>query len=332
MTETTGRHLGPLGRVADAVAGRMAQSVPPDVLLEHVDLDAVLDQVDVNHLLDRIDVNRVLDRVDMDRLLSRVDIEALLSDVQLEALVRRAGIPAIVAETTGNLAGSGADTVRRQLVSIDTVFGNTIDRLLRRHRDREEGPPGLVPRGEERVPGAERRMVADDAGGRREVVSGRYAGGITRALAFTIDLVIGLVSFTAVSAWGAWMWERLIDRDPPDLNGVWATVALLGWIGAYLFLATVIAGRTVGKALVGLRVVRRDGSAVSPGSALVRVVALPASTSFFALGLLWSLADRRRRTFHDVLARTVVVYDWGDRPAEISGPLTDFLRRREMDI
>jgi len=304
---------GPLGRMAEAVAGRMVEAVPPDRLLEHVDLDAILEQVDVNRVLDRVDVNRVLDRIDVDRLLARVDLDTLLSDVQLEALVRRAGIPAIVAETTGSLAGSGLDSVRRQLVSVDTVSGRAVDRLLRRKHERTPGPASLV--------------AGDLTAGRREVVSGRYAGGVTRLLAAAIDLAVGLSSFAGVSALAAWMWSHLLDRSAPDLAGGWATAALFGWIGAYLVLATIIAGRTIGKALVGLRVVRRDGTAVGPRSALLRVVFLPISTSFFAAGLLWSLVDRERRAFHDVLARTVVVYDWGDRPAELSGPLTAFLRR-----
>jgi len=280
--------------MAGAVAGRMVEAVPPDRLLEHVDLDAILDQVDVNHLLDRVDVDRVLDRVDVDRLLDRID---------LESLVRRAGIADIVAETTGSLAGSTLDTVRRQLVSVDALIGR---------RSRRPGPP---------------RLVAPEQEGRREVVSGRYAGAVTRLLAFAADLGIGLGSFAVVSELIGWMWSHLLDRSVPDLSGIWATAALLGWVGGYLVIATIVAGRTIGKALVGLRVTRRDGTAVGPASALFRVVFLPISTSFFAAGLLWSLVDRERRTFHDVLARTVVVYDWGDRPAELSGPLTAFLRR-----
>ena len=303
MTDS-GRGLGPLGRFADAVTGRVVQSIPPEVILEHVDLDAVLDQVDVNHLLDRIDVNRLLDRVDVDRL---------LSGVELEALVRRAGIPAIVAETTGSLAGTTLDTVRRQLVSVDALFTMSVDRVMRHSRADELGPPGLV----------------DSAMTAQGVVSGRYAGGITRALAFTIDIAIGLMTFAGVSAWGAWMWQWLSNDELPNLAGPWATIAVISWIGSYFVLATAITGHTVGKALIGLRVVRTDGSTVSLTRSFIRAVALPVSTSLFAIGLLWSLVDRRRRTFHDLIARTVVVYDWGDRPAELTGPLTEFLRRHD---
>ena len=310
------RELGPLGRIADAVTGRVVQSIPPEVILDHIDLDAVLDQVDVNHLLDRIDVNRLLDRVDANRLLARVDVDALISTVELEALVRRAGIPAIVAETTGSLAGNTLDTVRRQLVGVDAVLIHFIDRVLRRSAQGAPGPSALI---------------GEESEGTRDVVSGRYAGGVTRALAFSIDVAIGLMTFAGVSAWGAWMWQWLSDDQLPSLAGIWATAAIVGWIGTYLVLAAAITGRTIGKALVGLRVVRTHGSTVSLTRSFWRVVTLPLSTSLFGLGLLWSLIDRRRRTFHDLIARTVVVYDWGDRPAELAGPLTAFLRRHDRD-
>jgi hypothetical protein len=39
------------------------------------------------------------------------------------------------------------------------------------------------------------------------------------------------------------------------------------------------------------------------------------------------LFRRDHRGLHDVIAATAVVYDWGDRQAEMPGPLADFLHR-----
>ncbi len=141
---------GLLGRVTGAVTERALDVVPPDLLLEHIDVDALLDRIDVNKLLDRVDPDRLLDRVDPDRLLdrvdpdrllarvdvdrivARVDLNAILETVDLEGLVRRSGIPDIVAESTGALAGSALDVARRQIVGLDAVLERLVDRILRR--------------------------------------------------------------------------------------------------------------------------------------------------------------------------------------------------------
>ncbi|TYL45033.1 hypothetical protein FXB39_20240 [Nocardioides sp. BGMRC 2183] len=144
---------GFLGRAVGAVTGRVVDAVPPEVVLDHIDVDALLDHVDVNHLLDRIDPdrlldridpNRLLDRVDINRLLARADIEALIADVDLESLVRRAGIPDVVAETTGHLAGRSLDVARRQVVGLDAVVAGLVNRLLRREPLAQPGPARLV--------------------------------------------------------------------------------------------------------------------------------------------------------------------------------------------
>ncbi|NED94060.1 hypothetical protein G1H11_01915 [Phytoactinopolyspora alkaliphila] len=144
---------GRLGRLAGAVTGRVVETIDPDSVIEHVDVDALLDRVDVNRLLDRIDVNRLLERVDVDRLMDRVDVnrlvarvdlDAALENVDLEAAVRRAGVPEIVAESTGRVAGSALDLARRQIVGLDVVVDRLVNRLLRRDPEEQPwGPPRL---------------------------------------------------------------------------------------------------------------------------------------------------------------------------------------------
>lgn len=149
------QEAGVLARLAGAMAGRMVDVIPPEVILESVDVNALLDRIDPNRLLDRVDVNRLLERMDVNRLLAQVDLNALLAtvdlnelldDVQIEELVRRAGIPGMVAETTGALAGSTLDSLRRQLVGIDAIVARAVDRLLRRRTPPPPGPAELVTR------------------------------------------------------------------------------------------------------------------------------------------------------------------------------------------
>ena len=88
---------------------------------------------------------------------------------------------------------------------------------------------------------------------------------------------------------------------------------LSGWAFLYFFVSLAIAGRTIGNSLVGLRVLRADGSAVPVRSAFVRTVAYPFSLLFFGAGLVPIVLSARHRAFHDWVAGTVVVYDWGGR-------------------
>jgi len=65
-------------------------------------------------------------------------------------------------------------------------------------------------------------------------------------------------------------------------------------------------GQTLGKQLVGLRVVRaRDGQPLTFAHALGRFLARIADV--YSVGLLWAAVDPYGRTFHDHLASTVVI-------------------------
>ena len=49
------------------------------------------------------------------------------------------------------------------------------------------------------------------------------------------------------------------------------------------------------------------------------------------LGLIPIVTGKRRRALHDWAAGSTVVYDWGDRPSELPAPVTDWLRRHDVD-
>lgn len=71
-------------------------------------------------------------------------------------------------------------------------------------------------------------------------------------------------------------------------------------------------GATLGKMALGLKVVNEDKTSVSYGTALVReflVKNLIYGVLFFIawLGFLWAFWDKKRQTWHDKIARTVVV-------------------------
>lgn len=163
----------------------------------------------------------------------------------------------------------------------------------------------------------------------RASVTGRYAGPVSRVAAVAIDVGVVLASYSIGVGITGFLLDAIFDASLEDGTGAVASVALLGWAALYVAVGTAVAGRTVGKAIVGLKVVSREGRPVRPAAAVVRVLAFPLSTSLFGLGLVLVVLRRDHRALHDLIARTAVVYDWGDRPAQLPGPLTAYLRAHD---
>jgi Mce-associated membrane protein len=67
-----------------------------------------------------------------------------------------------------------------------------------------------------------------------------------------------------------------------------------------------VTGWSLGRALFGLRVLRRDGSAPGPWRLLVRDIAHLLDTAALFVGWLWPLWDSRHRTWADLLTGTEV--------------------------
>jgi uncharacterized RDD family membrane protein YckC len=63
----------------------------------------------------------------------------------------------------------------------------------------------------------------------------------------------------------------------------------------------------VGNRLLGLRVVKLDGSPVTLGTAIVRWIGLVISFVVILLGVIWVGFDPRKQGWHDKIAGTVVV-------------------------
>lgn len=311
-----------VGRVAGAATGKVLDTLDPDLWLSHIDLDALLERVDVQRLVDRIDPNPLLERVDVQRLADRVDLDVLVGRMDLEALVRRSGMPQIVAESTERIAKGTLDLPRRQIVGVDTLVGHGLDRLLRRRFDSTELLPARFtpPAAPEAArPGAVKRLT----------VTGHYSGPFGRLVAALIDAALVSLLFTAAYACVAAVAQLFFHWSVSDHTSAAAgTTLAVVWPFAYVFVSLSIAGRTLGKGVVGMRVVDSHGEPLSPGRAFVRTVMMPVSVALAGLGLLPIVFHREHRALHDLVAGTSVVIDWGDRPAELPGPLSAFVARR----
>lgn len=294
----------------------LLERVDPDIILDNVDVNALMDRVDVDTLLDRVDVNALLGRVDVNSLMDRVDVDAILDRVDVKELTDRAGIPDIVRDSTGELAGSAMDIIRRQIVALDAILGRMTYHLIGRDpTTRPTAPPALE------------AGAGVDADGRGQV-TGHYAGPVSRIAAFVVDSLIiwGVYVLTLMAV--AFLINFFFGTN---LEEGWASGligALLGmsWAFGYFVVGLALAGRTVGMGIVGLSVVTREGSTINGGQALIRTIVFPFSFVFF-LGFLGIFTSPERRSLHDAAAGSVVVYDWGERAAEMPAPFTAWMNR-----
>jgi uncharacterized RDD family membrane protein YckC len=137
-----------------------------------------------------------------------------------------------------------------------------------------------------------------------------YAGIVSRSIAFCVDAVVVVVATTA-GVVGVEVVGVVLGRKPQHLGAALA-IAPVVLLFVYSVAFWVLAGRTLGTALLGLRVIRIDGRLVSWGQAVIRALIM----LIFPIGFLWSLLDRRHQAIHDKLARTVVVRDLSEHPGD----------------
>ena len=146
-------------------------------------------------------------------------------------------------------------------------------------------------------------------------LEGRVAGFVSRLVAFSIDAVL-LVILIAAGSWITVQIERIFEAFlPKDLGLGGAYVfAVPIIIGGYYVGLWALTGATIGKWLLGLRVVGADGNPPTIARSLIRFVGYGLSAVVFFLGYIWVLFDEERRAWHDELAGTWVVYDFQRRP------------------
>jgi uncharacterized RDD family membrane protein YckC len=156
-----------------------------------------------------------------------------------------------------------------------------------------------------------RAIRASDA----ERLQGGRAGFVSRVAADGVDfLIVELIYFGVLV--GIAVVRFLISRKDfsvvaPD---VWVTV-IAQWFIIVMYLGTNWAstGRSVGKIMLGLQVLRADDTPLSPRRAFLR--ALLCAT--FWPSLLWIFVSRRNAALHDVALHTKVVYSWRHDPAAV---------------
>jgi uncharacterized RDD family membrane protein YckC len=298
---------------------KVLDSVDPDRLLDRVDPDRLLDRVDPNRLLDRVDPNQLLDRVDPDRLLARVDfdavvervdVNAVMDRVDVNALVSRTELGEVIARSTTGVFGQLLDAARIAVMALDLTLHGLAARALRRDDPTAQFGPE---HGDDQA-----QMWSLPPQDRAVALQGRYAGAVSRFLAFLVDAtlsgalfgLIGVLLVTALQIVANVTWDA---ADHRMLVGV----AYVSWQFTYFAGLTAITGRTIGKAVLGVFVVRPDGTRVTARAAAMRTLAFPLSFLLFGVGFFVGVIRRDRRELHDLIGGTAVVYAWDAETARL---------------
>ncbi|HXD96922.1 MAG TPA: RDD family protein [Candidatus Acidoferrum sp.] len=133
-----------------------------------------------------------------------------------------------------------------------------------------------------------------------EAPAPRPAGFWIRAVAFAIDLIV----FALVQrSFG--MLATLLMGPSPDGDGSAhgsAIVFTLLFTAAYTTVLHTVAGQTIGKSLVGVRVVGMDGALLTAGPALLRYLSYYISLIPLGFGFLVAALRRDKRALHDLIA------------------------------
>jgi uncharacterized RDD family membrane protein YckC len=332
----------------------LVDRVDVDAILRRVDVDGLIDRVDVNGLIDRVDVDALVTQTDLGSILARstsgVASEALdtlrgqtvMIDQSVDRFVwraeRRKGArprtpsyaarddrprddaprddgPPVVAVLPRAAIGPGSarpDSARPDSARPDSAGPGSA-------RLGSAGPDGARPDGarpDSARPGSAGRSRA----GRTTWTSmyGHYAGGASRLAAFVIDAAASAGAFTLALAAISYAASIITGHTVTYSKANWlVATAYVLWLFAYFAYPWSLSGKTLGMALLGVRVVAKDGTHAGWRRAVVRTLALPLSFLLFGLGLVGIVLQKQNRALHDFIAGTAVVYSWDARAARI---------------
>lgn len=163
---------------------------------------------------------------------------------------------------------------------------------------------------------------------------GLPAGFVTRLLALAIDLAILVATVTTVTVVGQFIGTSLGVSTNTLRFVALLTAGFAVLLYVFYFVgANVFGGQTVGKRIMGVRVVTLDGGRVKLGASIRRGIGMLLSLPLF-WGYLIVLVDNRRRGFHDRLGGTIVIYY--RVPSGELGPFEQYLNalriRRERKL
>jgi uncharacterized RDD family membrane protein YckC len=134
------------------------------------------------------------------------------------------------------------------------------------------------------------------------------AGRRLMSMVYETLIVFAVVLFAGLAFHGA-----ANDRPTGGIRYLFQLYLFLV-LGVYFVACWSRGGRTLPMQAWKMRLVRRDGSSIGMGQALLRYVLAWLSLLSLGIGFLWAFFDRDRQFLHDRLAGTRLVVDKGSGP------------------
>lgn len=120
----------------------------------------------------------------------------------------------------------------------------------------------------------------------------RYAGFWVRVVAALIDaVVIAAVGFLV----------RLIIGDSD-------AISIIIGAGYHIGMWVKNDGMTLGKKVMGLKVIQTNGQAIDIKTGVIRYIGYIVSGMVLAIGFIWVAFDSKKQGWHDKIASTYVIY------------------------
>lgn len=145
----------------------------------------------------------------------------------------------------------------------------------------------------------------------------------SRAFAYILDVLIrGAVIFVMIIVFS----RKTIFFS--SLNKIFIPLMFIWWTGYFVFFEIIFSGKTPGKKIVGIRVLKSDGSRISLLDSCVRNVlrAVDMLPFGYMLAIITMLFEQYNRRLGDLVANTIVIYD-----RSLNKSIKDFIENMLVD-
>jgi uncharacterized RDD family membrane protein YckC len=285
--------------------------VDVEKIVERVDVEKIVERVDVERIIERVDVEKIVARIDIEQLIQRIDINRLVDQIDVSKLVSQTDLGRVIAASTTGVVTGVLDLVRSHVAGLDQWVERVATAVFHGRSGRAPGPGWPVDSSAVATPGESRHD-------RDLALQGRYAGPFSRLAAAAADFGASIGIFNVLLAAVSFAWRVVTGHDVSFSHHPAVVDPLLGvWALLYLAYPWALSGKTLGMAVLGIRVVTPAGEPIRPWQAVVRALVLPFSVALAPFALSGVIVQRERRALHDFVAGTVVIYAWNAHAARL---------------
>jgi uncharacterized RDD family membrane protein YckC len=141
------------------------------------------------------------------------------------------------------------------------------------------------------------------------LVSGSFMSRVAAKLidvpaVFLSSCVVLYIAWKLVGTPGEPFWPGIVRRDNPLIFAICIGMLVVVFPG-YFIAAEYLTDQTLGKHVLGLRVVRESGARISLGQACVRQI--PLIASFFIIDAIFALFTEKKQRAFELISKTRVV-------------------------